>query len=132
MIVEHLGQTVRYPVRWRDATRLMAEVGITTTLQIPLRGAFAEIAALETLEPSHVVIGDIGLSAAYYGLARQGRIVNDVSKNLMDLLGADPPNPQSQVDPSRSKISLSLYQAVASKGGVRIIERVIDANRTSQ
>jgi malonate decarboxylase epsilon subunit len=63
-VLEDLAQSVRRPVRWYDAVRLMPELGVTATVQVPPGRVLTAISARENPALAHVAVDDAGLEAA--------------------------------------------------------------------
>jgi malonate decarboxylase epsilon subunit len=63
-VAHDLAQSVQHPVRWYDTVRLMPELGITATIQVPPGHVLTAIAARETPELLSIAIDEIGIAAA--------------------------------------------------------------------
>lgn len=67
-VLDDLAQSVQHPVRWHDIARLMPEVGITTTVQLPPGHALSALAAREHPHATNLALDDLGIPATLHRL----------------------------------------------------------------
>ncbi|MBW8705490.1 Malonyl CoA-acyl carrier protein transacylase [Streptomyces sp. MBT84] len=65
-ILDDLAQAVRQPVRWYDAVRLMPEVEITATVQVPPGHVLTHLVARQNPSMTNIALDDIGITAAVH------------------------------------------------------------------
>jgi malonate decarboxylase epsilon subunit len=74
-VIDDLAQAVQQPVRWYDAVRLMPELGITATIQVPPGHVLTAIVTRENPSMTNVAVDDTGLTTAVRRAARASETV---------------------------------------------------------
>lgn len=69
-VLDDLAQAVRQPVRWYDMMRLMPEVGITATVQLPPGHVLTRLVARQNPSMTNLALDDIGITAAAHRARR--------------------------------------------------------------
>jgi malonate decarboxylase epsilon subunit len=72
-VLDDVALSVQQPVRWLDIVRLMPELGITTTVQVPPGHALAALAAREHPHLTDLAVDDLGIPATLHRLEREER-----------------------------------------------------------
>ncbi|WP_327001101.1 acyltransferase domain-containing protein [Dactylosporangium sp. NBC_01737] len=67
-VLDDLAQAVQHPVRWHDIVRLMPELGITTTVQVPPGHVLSALAAREHPRTTNLAVDDLGIPATLHRL----------------------------------------------------------------
>ncbi|MEV4513947.1 acyltransferase domain-containing protein [Dactylosporangium sp. NPDC049525] len=67
-VLDDLAQAVQHPVRWHDIVRLMPELGITTTVQVPPGHVLSALATREHPRSISVAVDDLGIPATLHRL----------------------------------------------------------------
>ena len=63
-VLDDLANSVAYPVRWYDGVRLMAELGVTCTIETPPGHVLTRLVASIAPQIAAVAVGEVGLRAA--------------------------------------------------------------------
>nr|WTB34023.1 acyltransferase domain-containing protein [Streptomyces sp. NBC_00830] len=69
-VIDDLAQAVQQPVRWYDAVRLMPELGVTATIQVPPGHVLTTIVTRENPSMTNVAVDDTKLSLAVRRVTR--------------------------------------------------------------
>ncbi|WNO62449.1 acyltransferase domain-containing protein [Streptomyces sp. AM2-3-1] len=69
-IIDDLAQAVQQPVRWYDVVRLMPELGVTATIQVPPGHVLTAIVTRENPSMTNVAVDDTGLTTAVRRVTR--------------------------------------------------------------
>ncbi|GAA3217074.1 ACP S-malonyltransferase [Dactylosporangium siamense] len=70
-VLDDVALSVQQPVRWHDIVRLMPELGITTTVQVPPGHALAALAARAHPHLTDLAVDDLGIPATVHRLKRE-------------------------------------------------------------
>ena len=69
-VLSDLAESVRRPVRWHDIVRLMPELGITTTVQVPPGHVLTALVTREHPHLTNLAVDELGIPAIVQRLRR--------------------------------------------------------------